>query len=143
MIVSFLETDKTPELTFVVVAARHDDKWLFVRHRKRSTYEHAGGHIEPGESSISAARRELFEEAGAIDFELVPVCKYGVTQDGKTTYGEIFYADVIALGEMPTEFEMAERILCETFPENLTYPEILPKIHARVRMWLDERIVRE
>lgn len=33
-----------------------------------------GGHREPGETILETAERELYEETGAIDFEIEPVC---------------------------------------------------------------------
>ena len=57
---------------FVVVFARYLDKWLYCRANSRDTFETAGGHIEPGESTLDAAKRELFEETGAIKFDIEP-----------------------------------------------------------------------
>ena len=42
------------------------------------SFEIPGGHIEPGESPEQAARRELYEETGALDYTLQPVGVYGV-----------------------------------------------------------------
>ena len=39
------------KLTYSVISARFESKWIFVRHQKRSTWEIAGGHIEKGETS--------------------------------------------------------------------------------------------
>ena len=50
--------DQVPENTdmpFVIIASRYKGKWIFVRHRERSTYELPAGHIEPGEDIFSAA----------------------------------------------------------------------------------------
>ncbi|MFR7445451.1 MAG: NUDIX domain-containing protein [Sellimonas intestinalis] len=42
------------------------------------TYEVPGGHREAGETIDETARRELYEETGATDFDLFPVCVYSV-----------------------------------------------------------------
>ena len=52
------------KLTYVVIGAREEGKWIFVRHKERDSWELPAGHIEPGETSFEAAKRELFEETG-------------------------------------------------------------------------------
>ena len=69
-------------ITFAVIIAKTEGKWVFCRHRERDTYEVPGGHREPGETVLEAARRELQEETGAVEFDIKPICVYSVT--GKT-----------------------------------------------------------
>ena len=59
---------------FVVLLSRMDGQFLLSRHRARTTWQNQGGHIEPGETPIEAARRELFEESGALDYDIAPLC---------------------------------------------------------------------
>ena len=61
------------EYKFVVILSEYQDKILLSRHKARNTWETQGGHIEKGERPIDAARRELFEESGAADFDLEPL----------------------------------------------------------------------
>ena len=124
--------DASKSLTFVVICAKYCNQWVFVRHRDRATFEIPGGHIEAGESALQAAKRELYEETGATVFELREVCDYGVERDGTTTYGKLFFAEITELGELPTDFEMAERILSDTLPKNMTYPEIQRRLFERL-----------
>jgi 8-oxo-dGTP diphosphatase len=72
------------KLTYSVISAIFDSKWIFVRHQMRSTWEIAGGHIEKGETSADAAGRELMEETGALKFNLDCIATYSVTIDGET-----------------------------------------------------------
>jgi len=121
-------------LTYVVIAARHNGQWLFVRHKERSTYEIPGGHIEPEEDYISAAKRELYEETGAQEFTLDFVSIYTVAKDEKTSGGYLFFADVKELSVLP-DYEMAEVVLMEQLPVNLTYPLIQPYLFNQVLGW--------
>ena len=59
---------------YVVVLSEYRGMWLLSRHRDRVTWETQGGHIEPGETPLDAARRELYEESGAADFEIRHFC---------------------------------------------------------------------
>ena len=53
-------------LSFAVVVARSDGKWVLCKHKGRITYECPGGHREEGEKIEDTARRELYEETGAL-----------------------------------------------------------------------------
>jgi NUDIX domain. len=66
--VKFYDPEFVPagHLAYSVITARFEGKWIFVRHRERTTWEIPGGHIEEGESSDVAASRELMEETSDI-----------------------------------------------------------------------------
>ena len=53
-----------PSHRFVVILSTYCGKILLSRHAQRSTWETQGGHIEPGETPLEAAKRELSEETG-------------------------------------------------------------------------------
>lgn len=77
-------------LKFAVIIARHNGKWVFCKHKERNTWEAPGGHREDGEDILETAKRELYEETGAITFDITPICIYSVTApdnfDGKKAY---------------------------------------------------------
>ena len=110
---------------YVVLLSRYQGKYLLSRHKNRSSWEMQGGHIEPGETPDQAAKRELFEESGAVSFELVPLCDYTGEEPGKNNFGRgfVFQAEIYDMVPLP-ESEMAETGLYAEFPDNLTYPEI-------------------
>lgn len=61
-------------LKYVVVLSRCGGRILLSRHRARTTWETQGGHIEPGETPEQAARRELYEESGAVRYAMTALC---------------------------------------------------------------------
>lgn len=111
---------------YVVICSRYAGKWLLSRHKKREIWETQGGHIEPGETPMDAARRELFEESGVREAELIPVCDYWGFDPESCSSGVVFLARVDALGRLP-ESEMREAALFDSLPEALTYPLATPE----------------
>ena len=72
---------------YAVILSRYNGQLLLSRHKCRDTWELQGGHIEPGETPEQAARRELYEESGALDFDLQPLCDYCGEEPGKQNNG--------------------------------------------------------
>ncbi len=118
---------------YVVVLSHYQGQILLSRHKDRATWETQGGHIEPGEAPVEAARRELYEESGALEYELQYLCDYRaehpVTRRGAN--GAVFAAEIHTLGPMP-ESEMAEVRTFDVLPDNLTYPEITPVLFMKL-----------
>lgn len=131
--VRFYDKEKVNDalLKFAVIIARSNGKWVFCKHKDRSTYEIPGGHREPGEAIIETARRELYEETGALDFSLTPVCVYSVTApdnfDGQETFGMLYYADIRCFEE-ELHSEIEKIVLTDELIGSWTYPLIQPKM---------------
>ena len=131
MEVKFYDQVEDELLKFAVIFSRYQGKWVYCRHKERSTYEVPGGHRELGESIEMAARRELYEESGAVEYDIKPVCIYSmegktrVNQSGEESFGMLFYADIFRFEELPN-YEIEEVRLFEYLPEELTYPLIQP-----------------
>lgn len=132
MKIEFHENVNDDLLKYAVVIAKYQGKWAYCKHRERLTYEIPGGHREKGESIEEAARRELFEETGAKKYELIPICVYSVTDKGETSYGMLYYADLIDIGVKPTN-EIEKVYYLDDHPEKQTYPEIQPKLIAEAK----------
>ena len=82
---------------------------------------------------MEAAKRELKEETGAVDFTIKPVCVYSVK--GKTrvnenvdneTFGMLYVADIFSFEEIHSEIEKI--IITDKLEYDWTYPLIQPKL---------------
>lgn len=128
--VRFYEKVEDALLKFAVVLARSEGKWVFCKHRERETYEIPGGHRETGEDILQTAKRELYEETGATDFDIEPVCVYSVVRDGNETeesFGMLYFAEIREF-ERELHSEIEKIILTDGAVERWTYPEIQPKL---------------
>ena len=114
---------------YVVVLSKYQGKILLSRHKDRSTWETQGGHIEPGEMPLEAARRELYEESGAVEFDIRPVFDYWAGDENGGASGQVFAAEIRELGPLPAS-EMAEVRVFDQVPSNVTYPAITPEVFA-------------
>lgn len=129
--VRFYDDVEDSLLKFAVIITRHVDKWVFCKHRKRETYEVPGGHREPGEVIEETARRELYEETGALDYDLDPICVYSVASvdekgmEGEETFGMLYVAEVRTFEE-ELHSEIEKIVLMEDLPQDWTYPDIQP-----------------
>lgn len=134
--VKFYEETEDALLKYAVIIARHNDKWVFCKHKERNTYEIPGGHREAGEQISETAKRELREETGALHFDIIPICVYSVTApenfDGEESFGMLFYADIKTF-EKELHHEIEKIILTKKLTENWTYPDIQPKLIEEAR----------
>ena len=134
--VQFYDRVDDRKLKFAVIVTKAQGHWVFCKHRERDTLEVPGGHREPGEDILTTAKRELYEETGAVDFSIRPVCVYSVTAprnfDGQETFGMLFYADVKAF-EKELHSEIERIVIRDDLPENWTYPEIQPYLMREVQ----------
>ncbi len=97
-VVNFYDEVDDKLLKFAVILAKTENKYVFCKHKDRNTFEIPGGHREPQETILDVAKRELYEETGAVDFDITPVCVYSVTAkdnfDGQETFGMLYYAEI-------------------------------------------------
>ena len=131
MISRICEVGALKTYKYVVVLSTYGSKLMLSRHKQRMTWETQGGHVEPGETPMEAAKRELYEESGALRYDIRALCDYwaGDEKTGEGATGMVFHAEIHELGDMP-DSEMAETRLFDGLPENLTYPGITPELYA-------------
>lgn len=135
MKVIFHEDAEDELLKFAVIIARTDGKWVFCKHRERDTYEVPGGHREEGETILEAARRELYEETGALDYTLQEIGIYSVEGNpaveqefgGRVVCGMLYYAEIRSF-ESQLHSEIEKILITDHLVENWTYPEIQPRL---------------
>ena len=85
---------------------------------------------------LETAKRELYEETGAITFDITPICIYSVTApdnfDGMETFGKLFFSDIHTF-EKELHSEIEKIAIMDELPINWTYPEIQPKLIEEAR----------
>ena len=142
--VKFYDTVNDELLKFAVIISQSNGKWVFCKHKERNTWEVPGGHREDGEDILETAKRELYEETGAITFDITPICIYSVTApdnfDGMETFGKLFFSDIYTF-EKELHSEIEKIAIMDELPINWTYPEIQPKLleEARKRGFLPKK----
>lgn len=132
MEVKFYDFIEDSLIKFVVIVSRYKGKWVLCKHKKRNTYEVPGGRREKGETVRQAAKRELYEETGAIDYILKPAAVYSVTgstrvnESGEESFGMLYYAEIQRF-EPELHYEIEKIVFMEELPESMevwTYPLI-------------------
>ena len=135
-VVRFYDEVEDKLLRFAVILAKYQDKWVFCKHRQRETLEIPGGHRELGEDILATARRELYEETGALEYTIQQVCVYSVTApdnfDGVESFGMLYYAQITDL-ERELHSEIEKIVVTAQLPSAWTYPEIQPKLLEEAR----------
>ena len=145
VIVNFYDSIEADLLKFAVIVSKSQGKWVLCKHRMRNTYECPGGHKEDGEAILTTAKRELYEETGAIDYSIKQICVYSVCGNDSVienkveTFGMLYYADISKFEELP-DFEMEKIELFDSLPENWTYPEIQPKLIEKVNNFIGDEM---
>lgn len=137
MKVQFYEDIQDELLKFAVIVSRYNGKWVFCKHKQRETFEIPGGHREIGETILMTAKRELYEETGALEYSIEPVCVYSVigqnrvNDSGEEMFGMLYFANIRSFDcELHSEIEKI--VLIEELPEKWTYPDIQPYLIEEV-----------
>jgi len=125
MAVKFYDIIADELLKFAVIISKSQNKYVFCKHKERDTWEIPSGHRESGERILDTAKRELYEETGALEFEIKPVCVYSVVSDDSESFGMLYFADIKRF-ESELHSEIEKIAITDYLPERWTYPNIQP-----------------
>jgi|GEM_PF-243476 len=146
--VGFLDKIEDEKLAFAVMVTKSQEQYVFCKHRERDTLEVPGGRREPFEDILTTAKRELYEETGAVHFDLEEVGVYSVlrknpfTKEENKSYGMLYMAEVYEFEE-ELHNEIEKIILTDTMPDKWTYPDIQPKLFEYIRMKVGKNILEQ
>ncbi len=124
--VTFYNIEQKDNLAwFTNIVCLYKWKWVLVKWKWKTTWELPWGHIEDWETSLDAAKRELYEETWITWVELSFLCsrKLDKLENVVSYYGNVYIMNVKNLWKLP-ESEIEEVNFFEEIPENLTYPFI-------------------
>ena len=111
----------------VVIVSRYKNKWVYYKAKTRTTWEIPGGKIENNETPLNAAKRELYEETGAIDFNIKPICIFFVFQPALLCYATIYKF------EKNLKYEIEKVEFFDDERSELTYPQIHPFLFKKIK----------
>ena len=128
-----LKEIENAELFTVVCVSKYKDKWVFAKNLKRGGWEIPGGHIEIGEDWLTAAKREMYEETGAIQVNIKPICGFSISRTSM-----LCYAEILSMDKLP-EFEISEIGFFDDIPENLSFPDAHSLFFNTVKQQIEQK----
>ncbi len=132
-------TDRESVFAMVIPFAPGQGQFFMSHHHRRDTWELPSGKVDPGESPVQAAERELLEETGSRVDQLRPL---GIllTQLGQVPgQGHLYWGEVIQRGNLPQGSEMDD--VRAFSPDRLPAPEQMSPVTRWVVQWMGQQLV--
>jgi 8-oxo-dGTP diphosphatase len=102
----------------VLIVPLWEGKLVCTQHKVRGI-ELPGGKIEPGETPLAAAVRELYEETGASLKKIALIGQYIITMGEKRIVKSIYLGEVSELLPLPQETDTEGAVLFDEIPQDV------------------------
>lgn len=105
------------------MVVKYNGKFVLCYHKKVNKWDCIGGRVEKGESPLSATKRELFDETGAVGFDIVPVRDYKRFLKDGTFYNNNreYFVSVRQFSDLPDGSEMEKIDFFDEIPNDFRY----------------------
>ena len=126
-------------LTHAIIAARYQDRWIFVRRPDEKTWNMPNIKRLEGETIDQTAQRALYTTTGATQTELHPVCSFSAQAGEEEGYGMLYFAIITEKGDLPADSGIAEYDLRHPLPRKMNFKEIQQPLYHQVQDWLNRQ----
>lgn len=120
------------KLLYSIIVSKYKGKWVFVKDKERQRWEVPAGTREKGEEIIETAKRELYEETGAIKYKLNYILDYSLELNNVITHAGLFFAEIEELEDLPN-YEIEEIKFQNEIPLDLINNNIQFTLFNKVR----------
>ena len=113
------------EINMVIIIAVHKGKYVFSYNKKWQGWDIPGGAREVGETVLESAKRELWEETGAVKFDIIAVTdcvtKSTLPIPNRNRPGRLYLAEIHEFENINDQSEITEIGFFNSAPDNLSW----------------------
>ena len=111
------------DINYVRMVTKYNGKFVLPFHNESQKWDWVGGHVEKDENPLDAAKRELFEETGAVDFDIFPVFDHEALNKDGTHFnnGRTYFVVVREFSDLPDDSEMGKIGFFDKIPDGFRY----------------------
>ena len=110
-------------INYVRMVTKHNGNFVLPFHKKSQKWDWVGGFVEKGENPLEAAKRELFEETGAVDFDIFPVFDHESFNEDGTHFNNArtYFVIVHEFSDLLDGSEMEKIGFFDKIPDDFRY----------------------